>query len=91
MIAIALAGFAIDKGGATIFSNNNGVAIFSTRDASRIALHDKASTIKGLVWSPTGRFVAFSTRYKSLHLLAPLKRKPNERTRELKSSLTVAA
>ncbi|HZO48162.1 MAG TPA: hypothetical protein VFB68_19860 [Xanthobacteraceae bacterium] len=90
MVAILLRGFSVGSAGGTVLSNDDAVGVFSTRDASRIAFHNKLSMVNGLAWSPVGTFLAFTTRYKKLHFRDALKVGPFERTRELSSALSLA-
>lgn len=89
-VAVALKGYSTGSTGGMVLSNADAVGVFNTRDASRIAFHDKVSTINGLAWSPIGPLLAFTTRYRWLHLRDALKTGPSESTRELSSTLTLA-
>jgi hypothetical protein len=64
--------------------NNSPVRIFRIDDGTRIAEYGKPAPLRGgLAWSPDGRFIAFITERRILHIWSPLGRENPERTIEL--------
>jgi WD40 repeat protein len=63
---------------------NSPVRIFKISDGAAVAEYDKPPPIQsGLVWSPDGRFIAFVTERRILHLWNPFQVDRSERTIEL--------
>jgi len=67
-------GYRLPSGSTETVPPHDLVRVFSTKDGSRIAVYPKPFyPAYGVAWSPDGRFLAFITGYRKLHLWDPFR------------------